>query len=173
MSRVFHLEHLEFEHSLGGDVAVFSPDRRYRYALVRCPDRSSVRTVVWIMLNPSTADAFTNDPTVARVVRRSLDFDRVVILNLWALRSPYPRVLREAADPVGPDNDEVIRRFVSEAETVVAAWGAFAAFAPERIAHVRALVDRPMLCLGFTLNGQPRHPLYVSSATQLVAVAAT
>lgn len=161
-------ERFEIETSFGGDAAIFSPGRRYRYALVRCPRGRFSRTIAWVMLNPSTGDAFRNDATLIRVIRRSyaLGYDRVVVLNLYALRSTNPRALRTDPDPVGPENDEAIRRFAGEADEVVAAWGSLGR--PERVARVLELVDRPLVCLGTTSGGAPRHPLYVRTGAALV-----
>src|SRR5262247_619495 len=77
------------------------------------------------MLNPSTADAWRDDPTIRRCVAlsRAMGFDALVVVNLFALRATDPRVLRRAADPVGAGNARAIARAVGSASVVVAAWG--------------------------------------------------
>lgn len=118
------------------------------------------------MLNPSTADGCTDDPTIRRCVQfsRRWGFGGLAVANLFGLRSPDPIALRAAEDPVGPDNDTVLGALVAEAALVVAAWGA------HPVAGIRAAVIRPVLgathCLGVTRGGHPRHPLYVPAATE-------
>lgn len=155
---------------LGGDAtAVFSPDRTYRYALTRTWDDSHP-PVVWIMLNPSTADAFKVDPTIRRCSRfsRSWGAGGLVVLNLFALRSTDPRNLRRHPDPVGPDNDLVIARHLFDiANPVICAWGTHGGL-HARDHQVMALLQARHvhpLCLGATNGGAPRHPLYVPNGT--------
>ena len=119
------------------------------------------------MLNPSTADGSQNDPTIRRCIRfaESWGFGAIAVANLFALRSTIPSVLLSAADPVGPANNSVIEELAEGASIVVAAWGAHPVAKP-RAEVVLNLVRRP-LCLGLTMFGQPRHPLYVSRGTPL------
>lgn len=113
------------DETLGGDVAVFSDDRRYRYHLLRNLASGTGRTVAFCMLNPSTADAFKNDPTVRRCVgyARAWGFYRLVVVNLFALRATDPAVMLADPDPVGPDCDIYLRLAADQAEFVVCAWG--------------------------------------------------
>lgn len=146
-------------------------DGAYRYSLHRRwahPDRP---VATFVMLNPSTADALTDDPTI----RRCRGFARtwlcggMAVGNLYAFRATDPRSLWTAEDPVGPRNDEALDRLVTIAVQrggpVVAAWGAHAR--PDR---VQAVLDRfggVFRCLGVTGRGAPRHPLYVRGDTAL------
>src|SRR5262245_13227298 len=104
--------------------AELSPCGRYRYALTRTWGDPK-KVVCWVMLNPSTADADQDDPTI----RRCLGFSRawgaggLVVVNLFALRATDPDQLRIAADPVGPDNDSHLST-AAFGRLVVAAWGA-------------------------------------------------
>ena len=147
----------------GMAAAVFDRSRTYRYLVTRIWDRSR-RPLVWVMLNPSTADAFVEDPTV----RRCLSFARregaggIAVVNLFALRSTDPRVLRHHADPVGRYNDAFIRQATAGGR-VVAAWGAAGTEHGRGAAVAAALTTRgvSLSCLGTTSTGQPRHPLYV------------
>ncbi|RVT96200.1 DUF1643 domain-containing protein [Rhodovarius crocodyli] len=149
--------------------ALISPCGTYRYTLGRVLGHGR-RSVVWAMLNPSTADALKDDPTIRRVVdfSRRWGFDQVTVVNLYALRSSQPEALWCHQDPVGTENDRHIRRALLDAETVVCAWGAHA-----KADRVRAVLDlirdaglRPH-CLGLTKHGQPRHPLYIRAAEPL------
>ena len=149
--------------------AIISPCGRYRYTLVRQWD-SGRPALLFVMLNPSTADAKADDPTI----RRCMAFARreaaggIVVVNLYSLRSTDPKALRSAEDPVGPFNHRVIYdAAVAAAEAgmpVVCAWGvndvsqvAGAALSEAREAGAR------LVCLGKTKGGHPRHPLYVRS----------
>jgi hypothetical protein len=135
----------------------------YRYSLWRAWG-DEARTILWIMLNPSRADHLgNNDPTIERCERRSVawGFGRMEVVNLFALRSPYPKALREAADPVGPLNDAGIAGGSAGASLILCAWGTHGSL-KNRADEVRALLARrPLHCLGMTLAGEPAHPLYL------------
>lgn len=147
--------------------ATFSPCLDYRYLLTREWDRSKPRAV-WIMLNPSTASADEDDPTVRRTQTFSLawGFGGVVVLNLFALRSTDPKALYAHPSPIGPENDAAMEAVVSESRTgiVVAAWGVHGAHLG-RGDQVRDLVNALLSVLGLTKAGHPRHPLYVAGST--------
>lgn len=147
----------------------------YRYALARRWARDHPVLPV-IMLNPSTADAFVLDPTIRRCVgfAREWGYGGVLVLNLYALRSTDPRALRRHRDPEGPANNDRIRRWLAAAAEgwgddgdALVAWGAWAAPGRARdvLGMIRSAGLRPV-CLGRTRTGQPRHPLYVHSATR-------
>jgi hypothetical protein len=168
---------LDRHESLTGDTAtaVFSPDRTYRYALTRRWDEAAP-LACFIMVNPSTADALTDDPTIRRcsTFARSWGAGGLLVLNLFALRATDPAELRRHPDPVGPDNDHVIRRMLSavtgRAGWVVAAWGVHGLLAGRDTYTARLVADvygPDLSCLGVTKDGQPRHPLYVHGDTPL------
>jgi hypothetical protein len=143
--------------------ARYSPCDLYRYRLWRDWDGGD-GTILWVMLNPSRADHLgNNDPTIERCERRSVawSFQRMIVVNLFALRSPYPKALRQAADPVGPLNDVDIAESAAEASMILCAWGAHGALRG-RSGEVRSLLaGRPLHCLGVTRAGEPAHPLYL------------
>lgn len=93
------------EIAFSGD-AVFSPCQRYRYWLERRFSEGD-GTAVFVMLNPSTATAETNDPTIRRCIgfARSWGCDYLVVVNIFAFRATDPKVMKAEADPVGSDND--------------------------------------------------------------------
>ena len=137
--------------------ATFSADRRYRYRLWRRWDGARP-VVAFVMLNPSTADARRDDPTIRRCIgfAKSWGFGGVEVVNLFAYRTTDPGELRRVADPVGADNDRHIQSAIARADLVVLAWGARA--------RSRRLLSLPQArCLGLTRAGQPRHPLYLRS----------
>jgi hypothetical protein len=164
--------------SLVGDTAsaVFSGDRRYRYALTRRWDLSSP-LACFIMLNPSTADAMADDPTIRRCTgfARAWGAGGLLVVNLFGLRATDPAELRSADDPVGPDNDAVITWWLwsQQAELigpVVAAWGVHGTL-QGRDRHAAGLLadrGRDLSCLGVTKDGNPKHPLYLPADSPLI-----
>lgn len=165
--------HVEQKRDLAGGIAaaVFNTAARtHRYLLTRIWD-PAVPPVVFLMLNPSTADALEDDPTI----RRCTSFARregaggLIVVNLFALRSTDPRALNDHPDPVGRHNDRFIRQAVSMGSKVICAWGA-APGAGERgreVAMQLAGCGVPLYCLGTTSLGQPRHPLYLPKGAAL------
>jgi hypothetical protein len=148
--------------------ALISPDGQYRYELSRRL-ATGPRTVLFIGLNPSTATATDDDPTIRREVNfaRRWAFDHYLKGNLCAYRSPDLIVLDHVDDPVGPENRQSLERMVHKAEVVVAAWGTTSLTdAAREIANWIGSLDKTY-CLGFTKNGSPKHPLYVSKETAL------
>lgn len=153
--------------------ATFSPCRTYRYHLHRT--WATGARLVFVMLNPSTADATENDPTIRRCIRfgRALGYQGIEVVNLYAYRATKPADLRAAGYPVGPENDQWIRetaeRAVETGGAVVCAWGANAAGLArpmEVLRLLRAAGVRPM-CLRLTRTGQPQHPLMLPSDCRL------
>jgi len=152
---------------LKGDAAseaVYSDCLSYRYLLTRRWTDDS--KALFIMLNPSTATEIQNDPTVERCERRAraLGFGAFRVANIFAYRATDPKVMRAAADPVGPENDAAILQSLDWADQVICAWGNHGLHL-NRGAAVHALLrqtGRPLLHLGLTGQNQPRHPLYIS-----------
>lgn len=134
----------------------------YRYSLTRVWD-AALPTLTFVLLNPSTADDSQLDPTLRRCVAfaKREGFGGMMIANLYAFRSPSPKVMKAATDPVGPDNDLVLAGITG---TVVAGWGNHAH--PSRVAQAVALLP-PLLALGVNGGGQPTHPLYVPGTAPL------
>lgn len=148
--------------------AIISPCQRYRYVLWRQWEQGR-RALVVIGLNPSTADASVDDPTIRRCIgfAKRERCSRLVMLNLFAFRATEPRDMLRAHDPVGPDNDNYIREWAWGDEVVaVAAWGALGG-TRGRDALVRCIVPA-LNCFGTTKDGSPRHPLYLRSDAPLV-----
>ena len=141
--------------------AHFSRCRRFRYALWREWDESRP-SVMLIGLNPSTADARTNDPTIRRCIgfARDWGFGGVRMLNLFAFRATYPSDLKAADDPVGPRNDEWLRRTARDSERLVACWGNDGAFM-DRSAAVRRMLGNRLEVIRMNGSGEPAHPLYL------------
>ena len=146
--------------------AFISDDGRYRYSLTRdVAPLTGEGTCTFVMLNPSTADAEQDDPTIRRCMgfTRSWGFARLKVVNLYAYRATDPRDLY-AVDPylevqVGPENDCTIAKVVGGSDLVICAWGA-GSRSPNREGRVLDLIAAPH-ALGLTKDGSPRHPLYV------------
>lgn len=147
--------------------AVYSDCEAYRYLLTRIWDPAGPRAL-FVMLNPSTATELQNDPTVERCERRArtLGFGAFRVTNIFAFRATDPKVMRAAADPVGPANDAAIRDSAPWADRIVCAWGSHGAHL-DRGPAVEALLratERPLFHLGLTKAGHPKHPLYIGYA---------
>jgi len=153
--------------------AVFSPDDVYRYLLWRQWQDLTAKpgTVVWAMLNPSTADETVLDPTLRRCkgFTQRFGYARFEVVNLFAYRSTDPGALPIVRDPVGPANDEIIAKAFADAELVVVGWGSFQMVERRalRIAELAAAAGKQLHCLGVTKQGHPRHPLYLAGNTEL------
>ena len=135
--------------------AIISQDTKYRYQLSRLWDDDKPK-VLFIMLNPSTADADIDDPTIRRVVNfsKSWGYGGVFVGNLYAFRSTDPKVLKHTDDPVGPDNIQHIQSLIGLTERVIYAWGN----EKKEPEWLRDLVDTPY-CIDISKNGNiPKHP---------------
>jgi hypothetical protein len=145
--------------------AYLSECGRYRYSLTRdVAPLTGEGTVAFIGLNPSTADATTDDPTIRRCIRFARDwgFARLKMLNLYAFRATDPVVMFAADDPVGPENDCTIAKVVGGSDMVICAWGVHGT--GKRVEDVLRFTGAPH-ALGLTKDGAPRHPLYVKADT--------
>jgi hypothetical protein len=150
--------------------ANISPDGLYRWSLHRewRAPLAPPRWVTFVMLNPSTADASVDDPTIRRCIgfARAFGATGLAVVNLYGLRATSPKDLWKAADPVGLENDSTLRTFLAMAAAhdmpIIAAWGAHAE--PDRVAAVRAMPGAERLqALRVTKDGAPGHPLYLPS----------
>ena len=150
--------------------AEYSSCKRYRYTLTRAmnpeaidPDLGNARrTLAFIGLNPSTATATTDDPTVRRCIGYAAreGFGRFVMLNAFAYRATDPKDMKAQPDPVGPGNDDALVRVARDADRVVLAWGTHGTHLGRHDAVLSLLegVCEPV-CLGVTKAGLPKHPL--------------
>lgn len=146
--------------------ALFSECRTWRYGLWRRWDWPRCRMVAFVGLNPSTADESSDDPTIRRCKNfaKAWGFDGMYMLNAYAFRATDPQDMKVASDPVGPDNDRWLHRYGNIAEFVIAAWGVHCE--PNRERSVCETIGKPVMCLGRTQAGRPKHPLYLRADTQ-------
>lgn len=149
--------------------ALFDPTGAYRYRLVRAWGPGG--RVAFVMLDPNTADAVRDDPTIRRCVgfARRWGFGSLEVVNLFAFCAPDPRTLTRADDPVGPENDRHITGALRRADLVVCAWGATPLARARAVEVVPLFAGRRARCLGLTKRGAPRHPLYLRADTALRA----
>lgn len=152
--------------------AELSDDGLYRYRLWRTWEPGLPR-MAWIMLNPSTADAEVDDPTIRRCIgfAKREGMGGIEVVNLYALRATKPTHLLHHPDPEGPDNGKHWNAVLGDGRTgkVVAAWGSHVD--DSGLPGSRAYWQDPPLplwCLGWTKAGHPRHPLYVRADEPLV-----
>lgn len=159
--------------------AVLSDCGRYRYQLRRRVKGPSGRhgTVLFVCLNPSTADARLDDPTTRKLLgfTERWGFSDYTLCNLFAFRATDPAVLSIPDDPVGPDNDRVIAESFHGVDRIVFAWGSHPPVRSLIVARALAVSQAMMavrtaplpLCLGRCKDGAPRHPLMLAYTTPL------
>lgn len=145
--------------------ASFSKDGQYRYDLVRRWDPDNPRFYLWVLLNPSTADADTNDNTITRCIGFSKrdGMGGMVVVNLYAWRSTVPEALRHVFDPIGPWNNATILWWAEHPQCVkvIAAWSGHAGIQGDKVfSLIKWNAGHEMWCFGLTKKGYPLHPLY-------------
>ena len=155
-----------------GSSAEFSPCLQYRYFLRRVWDDTKP-LCAWVMLNPSTADAQADDPTI----RKCMGFAHrwrcggICVANLFAWRATDPDELAGVADPVGPRNETWIRE-AAKCPMVVLGWGAhpMAPRQARKTIDILRLAGAEPLFLRATKGCQPSHPLYLPYHLQPLAI---
>ena len=143
----------------------FSADGTHRYWLLRSWEDNPKMLLV-IGLNPSTADAENDDPTIRSVIRLAKynGFGGFIMCNLFTYITSNPTTLRAN---LGTANDrvshETLRRMIANTSTAVCAWGSWP-FIRHRVDTVLELLDEPY-CFGRNADGSPKHPLYIKTET--------
>ena len=157
--------------NLPKSTASFSDCGRYRYLLERRWTEGPI--CVFVGLNPSTANADSDDATVRKcaALARTWGFSGITMANLFAVRCRYPRILSTHQDPVGPENDRFLIPIIKQAHTVVAMWGNPGLkpydTSTRRDQYILSLRD-DWQCVGITKHGAPRHPLYIAKSSILM-----
>lgn len=153
--------------------AIISACGKYRWLLTRPAELQNPTQgpAVFLMLNPSTADASLDDPTIRRCrgFAKSWGCDGLAVINLYAFRSTSPAAMKLAEDPVGEFNDDYIADIVKVNNKIICAFGNNAAI--DRVKAVyRNLTElgADLYCLGTTKSGMPKHPLYIKSEQPLI-----
>ena len=140
---------------------IFSKNRIYRYTLVRHLSNSK-KTVFFLCLNPSTADEVNNDPTVTRCIGYARDwgFGKLLLGNIFAIRSTDPNLLYNVDNPIGYENDKWIKNMAKYSDLIIGAWGNHGKL-NSRSSQILNLISN-IHCLKKTKLGEPSHPLYLS-----------
>lgn len=156
--------------------AILSPCSSYRYRLER--DLGLFGPVgAFIMVNPSIADAELDDQTIRKVKGFATRFgwSRVIVGNVFAYRATDISQLAKVRDPVGPENNQHLRRILDDADSIVCAWGALQKLPKGLRTQWRCVAKlaeergKPLMCLGTVKEGHPKHPLMIGySATPSV-----
>ena len=147
--------------------ARLSKCRKYRYTLWRIWDKS-LPHIMFLGLNPSTANEFQNDPTILKCIQYSKRwrYGGFYIANLFAYRSPSPEILKKSKDPIGKKNDYWILKTAKSADKIVACWGNHGTFKDRHKTVIKNL-DK-LFCLKINKSKQPAHPLYLKSSLNLI-----
>jgi hypothetical protein len=150
---------------------------KYRYLLTRKWD-TTLPSMVFVMLNPSTADAMRDDPTIRKCIgfARRFGYGGIIVVNLYAFRATKPADLYNAMAysgtyAKGPDNDEVIRRAVADTNTVVVAWGkpgrGSVAARADQVRRMIQATNSTLFCLQHNNDRSPAHPLMLPYSCRL------
>lgn len=153
--------------------AVISVCGKYRYWLERKLANPNKSVCVFIMLNPSTADAELDDPTIRRCKGFAERFEcgKLVVVNLFAFRATKPADLYKVKmlnDMVGPENDAYIRKALNLPGITLCGWGSNNALGRDvAIKRMASNMNVNLCCLGKTKNDSPKHPLYLPALAPL------
>lgn len=152
--------------------AIFDDSEMYRYSLTRVWSNNQNK-VLFVMLNPSTADHNVDDPTIRRCINfaKNWGVGSLEVVNLFGYRATDPDELKKAADPIGPDNDIHIQRAALQSDKIILAWGT-----KEYLLGRNKKVMEDVLfsykthCLDISKNGHPKHPLYISANREPIMI---
>ena len=146
--------------------ANFDDTRTYRYSLSRVWDAQKEK-IVFIGLNPSTADEKVDDQTLKRCINYAKrwsngKYGSLEMVNLFAYRSTDYKQLRHVQDPIGKQNDQFILKAINNASLVVVAWGENGSYLnrDKAVLNLLSKANVPVYCLEILRGGQPKHPLY-------------
>ncbi len=150
---------------------VFSPCRKWRYTLPRMWKyfkSTPYKTIMFIGLNPSTADEVKDDPTVRRCIQYAKDwgYDGMYMMNIFAWRDTDPKGMKLQEDPIGVDNDNWLKTISERCEQVVFAWGTHGSHKLRATDVIKMFPNA--YCLGKNKDGSPKHPLYLKKNLKLI-----
>ena len=142
---------------------------KYRWNLARVWGTGS--RAVFVLLNPSTADAHIDDPTLRRCISfaKRESCGSLTVVNLFALRATNPDLLLKADDPVGAENAHYIVEAIESADVIICGWGSKKIAEYESSKFVEKYGHRKLNCLARTKSGAPKHPLYVRGDAELLS----
>lgn len=154
--------------------AKFNEDRTHRYYLSRIWDEKMSK-MLFIGINPSTADGEKDDHTVSRLVKfcQSWGFGGFYIVNLYSFISPEPEdmidhynnLTNKMEKALHKQNMAVALRYGRICSMITFMWGAGIPNQTQADKYIRTFRDA--YCFGKTREGHPKHPLFLASHTQL------
>ncbi|BAU10450.1 hypothetical protein LEP3755_09340 [Leptolyngbya sp. NIES-3755] len=149
------------EECRSGNGAIFDSSGSYRYALWR--SWNDLPRVGFVMLNPNQADAELNDPTIRRCIgfAKAWGFGGLEVVNLFAYRAKTPQLLKQAAEPIGKDNDRYLFTLSGRVDLIILAWGNWGGFGGRHREVLPFFQTENIYTLGMTKLGHPKHPLYL------------
>jgi len=146
----------------------------YRYTLIRTWN-PELPKMMWVMMNPSTADPMVDDPSVAKCQRlaRAWGYGGILVGNTFAYRATDKKRLLEVTDPIGPENNKYLVEMAKEAALVLFAYGqpGHKSLAPRGLEVARMLLAEAGIAphvLRLSKNGTPCHPLYLPESLRPV-----
>ncbi len=149
--------------------AIIDKSKKYRYFLERRWGLDAENVINFILLNPSTADATSDDPTVKACIEfaKRWKFDGIMITNLFAFRATDPAKMKSCQSPHGFQNDKFIKSVAKKSKMVVVAWGNHGTHCArdKEVLKILRAINQPF-CLGITKSGNPKHPLYIKRTTK-------
>ena len=142
--------------------AILSKDRKYRYVLSRIWNDSEPM-IMFIGLNPSTADEKEDDPTIRKCIdfAKNWGYGGFYMLNLFAFRATHPEDMFKENEPIGKDNDKYIKEYSKKCDKVMCVWGNNGVY-KNRSKEVLEMLDNAYY-LKLNQTGEPAHPLYLKS----------
>ena len=150
--------------------AIISKDEFYRYELDRIWD-THLPVVYFIGLNPSTADANKDDPTIRRCIGFAKQFGcgGITMLNLFAYRATSPKEMKKAEEPIGNENNLYLQTAVLTNSNIIVCWGNHGSFGgrSREVVEQLSAENKKLYCFGITKSGELKHPLYLSYQAKL------
>ena len=149
--------------------ATLDKERKYRYVLKRQWSKHNYKFINFVLLNPSTANETTDDPTIKACIKfaQNLGYDGFYVTNLFAFRTKSPRVLKQTKNPIGNKNNEYIKKYALKSKLVVIAWGNHGNFLNRENEVLKILSKiKTLHCFATTKSGSPKHPLYINRNTK-------
>lgn len=142
--------------------AIFSDCKNYRYVLERT-FTSGKGSVNFILLNPSTADEFHNDPTIAKCEKWCIDnnIKTMYITNVFAFRATEPKDMLQSKDPIGQYNEGYLLHVANISDIIICGWGNHATHFNRHKELLKLLAHFTLRCFKINKNGSPCHPLYI------------
>lgn len=146
--------------------ARFTKSGERRFMLTRSWRGGDGRYVLFCMLNPSTANASTDDPTIRRCIRYARDWGHSAlhVVNLFDFITPSPEVLLRWTKENPMKNLQLYLDIIQcesfNSGLTVCGWGTWGGWFPERARQVYNALNSPH-ALRITKDGHPSHPLYL------------